>query len=413
MPFTLTRAKALAKWRPAALDVLRLRDYRYFWLSNATADLNYSLRITATSWLVLQLTSSPLWVGLVGGVSGIPAIVLALVGGAVSDRADRRTILLVTRFILNSVAFLTAYLVASGLIEAWHLIPLSLVSGAAFAFAAPSWRVMIVDLVGKERVFTANSLASLAGNAGEIAGPALAGYLIAASGVGPVFYLVAGLQFLGLALLFRMRARSQTAVRSNKSILSDIMAGLDYLRRTPPIPSILVLTLTIIVAMAIIPMMPIYARDVLDAGAGGFGILGAAMGAGFLTGSLITSISGGFRRKGLALIISGAIWDLPMAGFAFSKIFPLSVALVFVMGIGGVIWVNLVVTLLQTLSSEEMRGRVMSLYVIAFQASPLGIMLAGALAEAVSIQFPLLLGAIISTPLGIIVYSLSPKLRQV
>ena len=169
---------------------------------------------------------------------------------------------------------------------------------------------------------------------------------------------------------------------------------------------------TTVFAVAVIPLMPVYARDVLDVGASGFGILAASMGAGFVVGSLLTSLVGNIPRKGLALIVVAPMWDVPMAVFAFSTVFPLSAALLFIMGVGGAIWINLLVTLLQTLSADHMRGRVMGLHSIANQFAPLGIMMAGALAVAVNKEFALLMGAALGTPVGVAIYLGSPALRR-
>ena len=362
--------------------------------------------------MVLQLTDSVLWVGVIVGIRAVPTTLLALFGGAVTDRLDRRAILVVTRSAMAALGLLTGFLVSAGLIEAWHLLLIGVAAGAALAFSGPAWRAMVVDLVGRERALTGNALNEVAGSVGEILGPAIAGFLIAWTDVAVVYYLAGAIYVASVMLTLRMRHRTQPSARPKRSILDDVRDGLAYARRTPGIPAMLAIASTTIFVVALIPLLPVYARDVLDVGSSGFGIMASALGVGFLVGSILISMAGDIPRKAVVLLIAGAFWDGPMVAFAFSRIFVLSVALVFVMGIGGAVWVNLTLTLLQTFSNDEMRGRVMSLYMIATQAAPLGMILAGALAAAVSNEFALVFGAILATPVGVVVFLRSPALRR-
>ena len=144
----------------------------------------------------------------------------------------------------------------------------------------------------------------------------------------------------------------------------------------------------------------------------GFGILSASLGAGFLAGSVIGTIVDDFPRKGLALVVTAAMWDASMAAFAISRVFPLSATLLFIMGVGGAIHVNLLITLLQTRASDEMRGRVTSIYSLALASLPLGFILGGTLAAMVSNEFALVAGALLATPTITVIYLRSPHLRR-
>jgi predicted MFS family arabinose efflux permease len=196
------------------------------------------------------------------------------------------------------------------------------------------------------------------------------------------------------------------------SILEDIWAGLAYALRTPPIPALLLIVIAEMPGGVIITLIPVYARDVLEVGPIGFGVLSASLGAGFLAGSMVATAVGDFPRKGLVLLVTAAMWDVSMATFAFSRVYPLSAALLFIMGVGGAIHVNLLITMLQTRASDEMRGRVMSIYSLALASLPLGFILGGALAALVSNEFALVVSGLLSTPLIIVVYLRSPHLRQ-
>lgn len=291
------------------------------------------MRIMVMGWLVLELTNSQLWVGLIAGLAGVPILLLSLIAGAVTDRSDKRRLLIITRIIPAAFTFLLAYMVTAGLIEPWHLILFALASGSIMAFAGPAKRTFVADLVERRHLFAANSLTATASNAGEIFGSAIAGYLIATRGVDAGFYVVGGLYIASVIFIARVRSRPQTRPVSEASLREDIVAGLRYARQTQPILGILLITAMAVFATAIFPLMPVYARDVLDVGASGFGIMSAALGAGFLVGSFLTVFAGNLPRKGLVLVTTGAMWDVSMAIFGFSRIFPLSVALIFIMGI--------------------------------------------------------------------------------
>ena len=409
---SLTRTRAFLGRRPAAVDLLRLRDFRYFWLSTVGSDLGLELRMVATIWLALVLTDSPLWVGVVAGVRAVPVVALVLFAGAVTDRVDRRSILLATRVALGVLAFLTAYLATSGLIAVWHLVALAVAAAAVMAFGNPARQALVVDLVGRPRALAGNALANAAATAGEIFGPALAGYMIAKSGADTVFYAVAALYILSAFLMLRIRPRPRAAPQAGTSILRDIHEGLRYARGAAPIPALLLIHMTSLFSVAIMPMMPVYARDVLGVGAAGYGVMAGSMGLGFLVGSILTSLRADLPRKAAVMLVGGALWDIPMAAFAFSSSFPLSLALLFLMGAGGALWMNLLLTLVQTSADDRMRGRVMSLYTLASQVMPLGVILGGALAVAVANWFPLVMGAALGTPLAIVLFSRSPALRR-
>lgn len=408
----LSRAKQFTQRRPAALTLIRQRDFRNFWIGNASADLAFDMRIVVMGWLVLELTNSQFWVGLIAGLAGVPILILSLVAGAVTDRSDKKRLLIVTRIIPSAVTFLLAYLVTSELIEPWHLVLFALAGGSTMAFAAPAKRAFVADIVERRHLFAANSLSATASNAGEIFGSAIAGYLIATRGVDAGFYVVGGLYLIGVIFIARVRRRPQTRTVNETSIREDIVAGLKYTRQTQPILGILLITAVAVFATAIFPLMPVYARDVLNVGASGFGIMSAALGAGFLVGSFLTVFAGNIPRKGLLLVATGAVWDVSMALFGFSRIFPVSVALIFIQGVGGAFFFTVSITMLQSYSSDEMRGRVMSLHGLANSTVPLGMIVGGAVAETISNEFALSLGILIATPVGIVIYLTSPAFRR-
>jgi len=398
--------------RQPALEVLAIADFRYLWLSGTGGAFAFSLRFFATSWLVLELTNSPFWVGLVGGVTTVPMIALGLFGGALAERWDRRRVLIAIRAMLAALTITTGLLVFSEAVRPWHLLVLSLGYGVLFAVFEPARWTFVVDLVGRQRIFAANALMATAHNVSEMAGPLMAGYVVAAYGVDSLFFGAGGLYVVTGLLLLAVRSRRRTSSQVKDSILKEIAAAIAFVRRTPPLTSMFLMVMTSFFGAAIIPMIPVYARDVLDAGPTGFGILGSSMGAGFLMGAILASLKGDVGRKALGIVLMTAVWDTGALVFAFSDSFLLSAITVFVMGVSGSIWFTLMTTLLQSSVPDEMRGRVMGMFTVANEFFGIGVILSGALASLVTNWFPMVVGVMGSSPLVLLIYWRSPRLRR-
>ena len=271
---------------------------------------------------------------------------------------------------------------------------------------------MVADLVPQKRLFAASSLAAVAGNAGEIYGPAIAGYLIATQGVDAALFAIGLIYVVSTVLMVRVRTEPKTWPERNSTVLTDLLSGLKYVWETPPIRSLWLWASIPVFAMAIVPLMPVYARDVLDAGTTGYGVLAASLGLGFFAGSLLTTALGNLPRKGLALIAFGMMWDICMAAFAFPESMPLSMALLFGMGVGGSVSPVLSKALMMTYCRSDMRGRVIGLFTLAWSSVPLGIVLGGAVASLVGNEFALMGGVLFAMPMGVIIYLRSPVLRS-
>ena len=169
---------------------------------------------------------------------------------------------------------------------------------------------------------------------------------------------------------------------------------------------------TAVFGTAVIPLLPVYGRDVLDAGPAGYGVLVASLAVGYLLGSLLMTASGDLRNKGVWLLVTAAVWDIGAVAFGFSRIFPLSVLILLVMGVGGSMFVTLLVALIQQLTVHEMRGRMLGLYQMAFSAMPIGFVVGGALAQTVSNEFALIFGAVMGTPVMLVLFLRVPALRS-
>ena len=329
------------------------------------------------------------------------------------DRLPRRRIILLSYLILAGLLFLAAYLIVSESLNIWHLPMISFGAGAVFAFMRPAKEVFIVESVKRNQILTANSLKALSDDVGEIVAPALAGLMIIRFGAESPFAL-AGIGFL-CATGFILTARPKPLPShpgAKTSLVKDIGEGVRYAVSNKLVLALLVIAATSVIGTAVIPLLPVYGRDVLGAGPSGYGMLAASLAAGFLSGSILMTVLGDLNKKAMWFLVTAAIWDICAVAFGFSRIFPLSAVILFIMGVGGSMFVTLLITLIQQQTAHEMRGRILSLHQIAFSAMPIGFIIGGALAQAVSNEFALIFGAVMGTPVIIILFVRMPSLRS-
>jgi MFS family permease len=398
--------------RPDSFDVFAERYFRWFFTSVALADLGMHLRMVVLAWLVLELTDSPAWVGMVIGIRAVPSVILSLWGGALADRVPKKRVVVASRLLFGLLAFLVGLLASSGQLEAWHLLIISVAVGFIFALSRPAGPAWIPMLVPRQRLISANSLLGIASNTGEIVGPGLAGWLIGTWGTDSAFFVIAAIFLMSMLPLCPIEEDGAPPPKPKRSILLDIVDGVRYTKSSHVIMGILLLNSTALFAASIDVMIPVYARDVLRVRPGGFGIMGASLGAGFLIGSITMSFVGNLPRKGLMIWMGAIMWDFSRASFTFSPWFSLSVFLLLVMGAGGSIYFISLMTLLQEVTSDEMRGRVMSIFHISNDMIPLGAMLAGFLAATVNNWFPQLFGAMAAETITLPIFLLIPKFRR-
>lgn len=381
----------------AAAEVLRLRDYRRYWLGSGLTGFGLNFWFLGSAWVVLELTDSPFAVGLIGGLAAAPSIALSLLGGAMTDRVDRRRLLVAVRLGWAAQCAVTALLAGSGRIEAWHVLALAVTFGVADAASTPAWHTLVVDIVGTSRLVAANALGQVAEFGGELIAPLVVGLVIAASGPAPLFYLAGALLLLGALFMARIHVAPPldvgAGIEARRAVLTEIRAGLAYTLRTPPFPALLGVSALSLLSAAVFPLVPVYARDVLEVGPLGFGVMASALAAGMLAGALGMAVLGEVRRPGLVLLVARAAWFGAMVGFALSEVFALSLAFLVTMGAAGAISGNLVLTQFQRYAEDRMRGRVMSIQRIADSLEPLGAVVGGGLASLAGPEAALLLCA--------------------
>jgi MFS family permease len=404
------------KFRPKAADVLADAQFRALVISQATFDLGIFMRGAAASWVVFELTQSQLWIGLVAGVRAIPIFALALLGGVISDRFGRRNLMIAAGALIAAASAVTAILISTELLVAWHMIVVSIIGGIGGALYGPAFYALIADIVRSDRLSNANGILSVAQTTGEMFGPVIVGFVIAASGAHTVFWMVVVGNVFGLMLLLRVREPERVATdgaESKPSFISQLTEGLRYARNTPPLMLLTILVMAQnLFGVAIFPLMPVYADDVLDIGATGFGLMGGAFGAGALIGAVVVSVFGIHHRHAYMMVGLGLVWDTGMVVFGFSRSVPISLSVLFVMGLISMPWVTSVLTMFQQAATEKMRGRVMSLYVIAINTFPLGWLFGGAVAEWLGNEEALVISALLGTPVAVTALVFSREFRR-
>ena len=407
---------ASAVGRSPSITLVRSGNFSALWAAATFADTGYNLRTMAQAWLIAELFDSQFWVGMATGLRVGPVVILALFAGAFVDRFGSRLVLIVDRLVLTVIAGLAALLVFTELIELWHIVLLGAVSGGMVAFGRPATNSVIPDLVKQDHLLAANSMIRLSSNLGQGLGPALGGLLFAAYGLSSPFMALTALY--GLAALLTLRISKDIKPRNSGSpqpwgkVFGEIKDGISYARENPVVRWLLILSVSVIFATTWFPAVPFYARDVLDVGDLGMGILFTGSAVGGIVGALFISNIGNVERKALFLISGAVLRGGGMIVFAHSTNFALSIGAMFLLGFSAALWASTVITLLQTSISDDMRGRVMSLWAISMQMTSLGWVVGGVLGSWWGNETMLLVtgGLFIAVP--ILVVALSKDLRQ-
>ena len=379
-------------------EVLRNRNYRLFWLGQWISLIGTWMQSVTQAWLLTRLTESPLALGVLGAASSAPLLVFVMVGGLVSDRTDRRRLIMLTQALSLLQALLMAVLTFSGTVRPWHIVALAATLGAINAFDIPARQTFIVELVGPAHLPNAIALNSTGFNVARVVGPAVGGLLVAAVGEGTCFLLnaVSYLAVLwGLWLIPAGLGRRQT---SNARERGALTAGVRYVMARPDLSAVLALVGVIsAIGIPYRTFLPVMARSVLGVGAWRYGLLMAAAGVG--------AGIGGFIQAGLRLEVeryrkllpAGLVaFSLALGAFALSRHYPLSLFLLALVGCGGITYFNCSNTLVQLSVPDTYRGRVMSLYTLMHQGTAtFGSLALGVLADRYGTPAALLIGALV------------------
>jgi MFS family permease len=383
--------------RVGTFAALRHRNFRLFFVGQMISLIGTWMQRIAQSWLVLQLTNSPFLLGLVGMLQWLPVLCLSLIGGVLADRVSKRDLLVVTQTMQMLQAFALGALVLAGAVRFWHVAVLAMALGTASAFDMPTRQAFIFEMVEGADTMNAVALNSTIVNVARLLGPAIAGLAIAWMGMASAF-LANGVSFIPvIAALLLMRVEPAQVVRATESVLAHLREGLAYLRRTPPALQVIVLlAVDSVFALNFTLLTSVLAKDVLHAGAQGFGFLMSAQGAGALAGAITVASLAHLGPRPAILYGGAAVLGLAEVGLAAARRFPPAAVAIGVAGASMVLFTASVNTTLQLNAPNHLRGRVMAMYALVMGGfTPFGALLAGSIAQVWGAPGAFLVGGVV------------------
>lgn len=409
-----SRAADLSR-RPHRLAALGFRNYRLWFVGQLTSLVGSWMQTTAQGFLVYELTGSPAYLGFVGFAAGVPSWIFMLYGGVVADRIPRRTLLVITQSAMMILAFILALLSFTRLVQPWHIVVLAFGVGVANAFDAPARQSFVLEMVSREHLGNAIALNSTMFQMATVVGPAVAGLTYAV--VGPAWcFTINGISYIAVIVaLLMMKIDVQPIKARAKSTVEDLKEGLQYTLAHPIVRAIILIAGVVsLFGMAFVTLLPAWAVEVLGGDAATNGWMQSARGAGALLGALIIISLAHLNVKGRLLTIGSFLFPVALLLFALVRAVPLSLVILVIAGLGFMILFNMLNTILQSIISDELRGRVLSIYTLTFFGGmPLGALWAGAVAEKIGEPLTVIIGALITFVFAIFVYLRLPQLRRI
>ncbi|WP_165423475.1 MFS transporter [Ktedonosporobacter rubrisoli] len=402
-----TRTKRVSFTLPASLHPLTEKYFSIFWAGAFLSSIGFWIQAVGEGWLVLQLTNSALLLGLVTFAATLPNVVLSLFGGAIADRVNRRYLLIITQSVYLSSALTIGILTTLHLIQVWMIILIALINGTFSSVGFPAWQTFISELVSPGELKQGIALNSMQFNLSRVIGPAIGGISVGVLGVAGSYYLNA-LSYVAILiplLVMRPALRMHTSAE-RQSIWQGVREGLSYVRKLPSLQ--LALVLQFVIVFLVFPyatLLPIFANNIFHIGAQGLGLLNSAAGIGALCGSVLVVLRSQRMEYGpRALIILGIVGGSACAAFAMAHSLQLALLLLLVVGACAVMASTITNTTVQTMVPEEMRGRVLSLWVLSSAGiGPFGNLVAGWVAQYVGAPITLMLSGGLCAIIALIV----------
>ena len=354
------------------------RDFRLMWVGACTSSIGTWMQIVAQGWLIYRLSHSAFLLALDQFLGGIPIFLFSLIGGVVADRVERRRILLGSQYVQMMTAGTLTILVATGLVHVWHILCLSFISGFAQAFGGPAYQALIPTLVEKEDMPNAIALNSIQFNVAVMVGPALAGQALAKLGEKWCFGLNA-LSFLAPIISLTIITARFFPAKTAESMFTSLKQGIQFTRKQGSMEALILLAFCMTaLGMPMRTYIPVFVKDIFHRGPETYGNLLSLMGLGSIVGSLTIAGLGNIRKKGRVALGALMCLGAGISGFALSKSVPASGAILVLVGASMMAVFATVNSLVQLITTNEMRGRVMSVYNVAFRGGmPMGNLLSG------------------------------------
>lgn len=401
---------------------LRHRNFLLFWSGAFLSNTGTWMQAVAQGWLVLQLSNSPFWLGFDGFMGTAPGLLLTLAGGVFADLMDRRKLLICTQIVAGLTALTLGILVATHVVHVWMILCLSFVTGCCLAIAGPSYMALVFDLVDRDDLANAVALNSTQFQLARVLGPVFAGVGFKLFGLAGCFLanalsyvaVVAGLRMVRFERSVKDDGGPIRSLKDKGAFIQDLVEGFRYVGQRPRVSMLLMISaVTSLFGAPYISMTPVFARDVFHLGETGLALLMGTAGAGALFGALFLAYLGDFRHKGWFVLGGDFAFAVCLICFSLSTNIVVSLIFLFALGFGIVCSVAVSNTLLQKLVTDEMRGRVMSMFMLSFiGAMPIGNLVAGAASHRFGVQHTLAAGGLIIAVFVVILTLRSPRLRE-
>ena len=371
------------------------RNYRLYWFGQLLGNVGSWMQMVATGWLVLRLTDSPASLGLTGALNALPLITLSLIGGVVADRVNRYRMVVGAQVAQLVPDTALAVLVSTGHVQVGHVYVYTLVGAIIRGLSTPARQAFTPSLVPRAALLSAIALNSVLWQGAAVVGPAVAGLVLAGWGEPGNFYLNVVSDVLNLALLCAIRASEAAPPKVARSAWEGVREGARYVRSERSVRGLLLAAAGIcFLGLSYTQLMPVFARDVYDAGPEGLGLLLTMPAVGTIVAALALALAGQVPHKGRIFLTTALALCLGLAAFALCPLFGLALPLLIVVGAAGTATLTLGNTLLQHTVADRLRGRVMGFWMASTQGmSPLGALPAGVVAEVAGAPLAIALSA--------------------
>lgn len=393
------------------LRSLRHRDFRLFWIGLGMALTGFQVQRVGLGFLAYELTGSALYLTLVFLGDSLPMLVLSPIGGVVGDRVNRKMVLVISRTTIAVSAVAVCVLTYTGLVEAWQLLAFALLTGTCYAFDLPTRQAMIRDLVPERDFVNAVALSSSVMQGSRIIGPAIGGVTLALVGAGGTFLLMAVGQIGQVAMVLALSVPAMRAVQT-QGVLANLAEGVRFIARRQSIWLLmLVSVIPALFAMNYATLTPVFALDVLGRSKSSIGVMLSAAGVGALAGSVLIAAYGDRLARPRTSAVMAIVFSLLVVAFALSRFYPLSLALLVLIGGAGSVYSVGNNSLVQSQTPREMQGRVMGVYQMTWNAQFAGALLVGAFADAAGAPGALAVAALVSAGAIGLLLAARPALR--
>jgi len=364
------------------------RDFRLMWLGACTSSIGTWMQTVAQSWLVYTLSNeNPFYLGLDAFLGQVPIILFSLVGGVIADRQNRRNMLLISQYIQMSCAFLLATLSYLHVVQVWHILCLSFTVGIAQSLGGPAYSALVPTLVGPEDLPNAIALNSIQFNLARVIGPVLAGLALKKLNATWCFGLN-GISFVAVIISLYAINVGFIPAKSREPMLTSMKKGVGFIRTREGMEPLIVLAFCMtLLGIPLLTFLPVFAKEVFQGDSTTFTRLLSLSGAGSVCGALIVAASGKLKHQGRAALIALTLLGMLIAAFSLSRWLPLSYVLIFCAGAALISVFAMISSLVQAITTDDMRGRVMSVYNVAFRGGmPVGSLLLGKLIPIFSVS---------------------------